>query len=83
MQKNLSSEQLTAIIHSIKDPSALIGWRILVKGVGIGVIISIVKRRFHTTKYTVRFDDGHELDLALRRSRRKGKVPFTFISKVN
>ncbi len=69
------------IKQSAADPKVLIGWRILVKGMGSGTVLSIKKIKFASTKFVVQFDDGTMKYLSLMRSETKGKVPFTLISK--
>lgn len=68
--------------RSIKDPSALISWRIYVDKFGLGTIVGIRRKKFATTKFEVQFDNGQLHKLALKRSSNKGKVPFTLIKKI-
>ena len=70
------------IQKSVTDPSILVGWRIHVDGYGPGIILSIKPKKFSTTRYVVQFDNGQIHALALKRSRRKGKVPFQLIKRV-
>lgn len=65
---------------SVHDPKVLIGWRIFVKGRGNGLVLSIKKVKFSSTKFAVQFENGTIEYLALKRSATKGRVPFTLIS---
>lgn len=64
----------------MSDPAALVGQHIFVEGFGQGTVTGFVKRRFLSLKYVVRFGDGREKSLKLRRSASKGNVPFEFVS---
>lgn len=66
---------------SARSPSVLVGWRVIVKGRGSGLVVEMVKRRFMTTRFKVDFDNGVTEVLALQRSLKKGSVPFILISK--
>lgn len=70
------------VMKSITNPAVLVGYKIFVAEYGEGLITSVVKRKFYTTRYRIRFDDGTEKVLSLKRSQKKGKVPFTLIGKV-
>lgn len=67
--------------QSVGDPKVLVGWRIMVKGIGSGTVLSVKRVKFSTSKFVVQFDTGAMKSLALRRSETKGKVPFTLIGK--
>ena len=69
------------IKQAAHDPKVLIGWRVLVKGLGSGTVLSIKKTTFSSTKFVIQFDDGSIQKLSLKRSETKGKIPFTLISK--
>jgi hypothetical protein len=60
----------------------LIGWKIEVPEYGRGVILDFHKKRFRSTKYRVLFDNQKERLLKLKRSEKKGKIPFTFLEPI-
>jgi len=66
--------------RSLDNPAILIGWRILVPGYGTGVILSLQKKKFKSTKFVVQFESV-TLPLKLQRSKDKGKVPFQLLKK--
>jgi hypothetical protein len=66
-------------IQSVKKPEVLIGWRIEVPEFGRGVVLDYEKKKFRSTKYRVLFDDAKERLLKLKRSEKKGKIPFTLL----
>jgi len=67
---------------SIRDPRALVGWKISIEGYEqTAVVLAALKRPFTTTKFQVQFEDGSVQQLKLKRSASKGKVPFTLIEK--
>ncbi len=74
------------IKRSATEPSALIGYSILVKGHGVGIVRSIVKRRFQPTLFAVEMVDAGEgtevAMLDLRRGAKKGSLPFQVLKKV-
>lgn len=77
---DLSAEE--ALKRSIVDPRVLVGWKIIVEGKEpTAMIMSAVKRKFTTTKYEVRYEDGTTELLKLQRSPQKGNVPFKLLEK--
>jgi hypothetical protein len=70
------------IKESVKNPEVLLGWQINIRGRGVGVILDIKKSLGRTTKFYVRLDNGNMKLLSLKRSDKKGQVPFSLISKV-
>jgi hypothetical protein len=68
--------------QSAADPRVLIGWQILIQG-EIGVVIGIKRYLGRSTKFEVRFENGTISLISLKRSDKKGQVPFSLISKVN
>lgn len=79
-----SQQQYNAILQlSIQKPEVLIGWKIDVPQYGRGVILDFQKKKFRSTKYRVLFDNQQEKLLKLKRSQKKGKVPFTFIEPMD
>eukprot|EP01041_Mallomonas_annulata_P007095 gene7095-14440_t len=79
---DIPSSDHPLIRTSISNPSILLNWRISVPFYGIGVITKVIRKRFRTTLFRVRFDDGSERELALKRSQRKGNVPFQPVNKM-
>lgn len=71
------------ISQSVNNPSMLIGWQINIKGRGVGLILDIKKSLGRTTKYEVQFEDGTVKLLKLKRSSKKGDIPFSLIMKAN
>lgn len=71
-----------AIRQSVVDPKVLVGWRVLVEGYGSGTILSIKRKKFQTTCYVIQFDNGKCLTLALKRSKKKGIIPFSLLRKI-
>jgi hypothetical protein len=71
------------IRKSVTDPSVLVGWRVHAKDYGSGVVLATKKKRFSATKFTIQFENGAIRNLALKRSEKKGEVPFTLLSKLN
>lgn len=67
--------------RSVDNPAILIGWRILVPGYGTGVILSLKKKKFKSTKFVIQFENSSTLPLKLQRSKDKGKVPFQLLKK--
>ena len=78
---NLKSKQ-TALFESVKYPAVLVGWQISVAA-QVGIVLSAEKNVFRSTVYRVQFSDGSTRTLALKRSSKKGKVPFELIRKMN
>lgn len=78
---DMSLSENAVINHSIKDPSVLVGWRIIVKDHGHGIVAHMLKRKFTTTIFVCEFDNGKTEILALQRSVKKGNVPFVLVSK--
>eukprot|EP01038_Epipyxis_sp_PR26KG_P014114 gene14114-18938_t len=78
---NTLVENDVIIRKSVLDPRVLIGWRVLVKGYGIGLILSIQRFNFSSTKFVIQFENGTTLALPLKRSQTKGKIPFSVVSK--
>lgn len=71
------------IRESVTNPGALIGWQINIKGRGVGLILDMKKSLGRTTKYKVQFENGTVKLLSLKRSEKKGNVPFSLITKAN
>lgn len=69
--------------QSVNDPNVLIGWRVLIRGQGTGVILSMKRKKFTTTRFVVQFENGRVEALPLRRSKKKGTVAFTLLSKLS
>jgi hypothetical protein len=65
------------------NPSALIGWKISIKGYGIGVVVGIKKRLGLSTLFKVKLENGNIEMLSLQRAAGKGAIPFTPICKVS
>lgn len=71
------------IMHrSIKHPAVLVGRRIIVPGYGPGIVLSVKKKRFSTTKFAVQFENNKIVSLKLQRSKDKGNVPFQLAHKL-
>jgi hypothetical protein len=68
--------------RSIRHPSVLVGWRIMIPGYGTGLIVSMQKKRFSTTRFVVQLENDQVVVLKLQRSKEKGNVPFQLIRKV-
>jgi len=67
--------------RSLTNPAVLIGWRVLVPGYGTGVVLSLKKKKFKSTKFVVQFENNQTLPLKLQRSKDKGNVPFQLLRK--
>jgi hypothetical protein len=67
--------------ESIHHPEILVGWNVIVKGHGSGLITALEQHRFSGTRYKVQFESGKIESLPLKRSERKGNLPFVMISK--
>lgn len=80
--RNDNNEE-SLIRESVTNPSTLIGWQINMKGRGVGLILDMKKSLGRTTKYKVQFEDGSVKLLSLKRSEKKGNVPFSLITKAN
>ena len=80
-QQHISDNMV--IRKSVADPSVLVGWRVHAKDYGSGVVLATKKKRFSATKFTIQFENGAIRNLALKRSEKKGEVPFTLLSKLN
>ena len=68
--------------ESTIDPSVLVGWHVDVHGRGRGLVKGIKKSFARPTKFIVHFENGSQKLLSLKRSDKKGKIPFTPISKM-
>ena len=66
---------------STKDPSVLVGWQISVQGQA-GLVIAIKKSLGRSTKFEVKFANGTTSFISLKRSDKKGQVPFTLVQKM-
>ena len=64
---------------SIKKPEVLIGWKIEVLKYGRGIILDYEKKKFCSTKFRILFDNKEEKLLKLKRSEKKGKIPFILL----
>lgn len=71
------------VLQSNSDPGVLIGWRVFVRGYGTGKILSMKRKKFTTTKFIIQFESGKVEALTLRRSKLKGDLPFTLLSKLS
>jgi hypothetical protein len=71
------------IRESAGNPSLLIGWQINVKGRVVGLVLDMKKSLGRTTKFKVQFENGTIKLLSLKRSDKKGSIPFSLIMKVN
>ena len=80
--KKLSPTELL-MRESVIHPEVLIGWIVDVKGRGRGLIIDLKKSFGRTTQYVVEFDDCNTKLLRLKRSEKKGNIPFIPVKKVN
>ena len=78
---NLQSKK-TVMDESVKYPAVLIGWQISVAG-EVGTVLSAEKNIFRSTVYRIQFADGSTRTLALKRSKKKGKIEFELIKKIN
>lgn len=72
----------SVVNQSAKNPTVLIGWRILVQGRGTGLVLASEKRKFSSTKFVISFDSGKTLSVSLKRSEKKGREPFILLSKM-
>lgn len=73
----------SVLLESVTNPQVLVGWRINVRGHGTGIVLSMRRKRFQTTRFVVQFETGQIAKLALQRNKKKGTVPFSLISKAN
>lgn len=64
---------------SVKKPGVLIGWKIEVPEYGRGLILDYEKKKFRSTKFRILFDNQQEKLLKLKRSAKKGKIPFVLL----
>jgi hypothetical protein len=79
--KNINHLRVMQLAHD--DPEVLVGWKIFVPSYGNGQIIATKKKKFHTTRYLIQFENYSKLiDLPLQRSKTKGTVAFTLIGKM-
>lgn len=65
--------------RSLLDPGALSGLRVAVAGHGVGIVLGFERKKFRSTRFRVLFDDGKVKLLKLKRSAKKGVVPFTLL----
>lgn len=70
------------IVASVDHPDVLIGWRVLIKGYGAGTIMNMKRQKFKATKFSIQLETGQSVMLPLKRSAKKGTVPFSPIAKV-
>lgn len=82
MNDEIDPDDHPVIQKSVTDPSVLIGWRVFIEGYGPGTILTVKRKKFSTTKFVIQFDNGQIHALPLKRSKRKGKVPFQLIKRV-
>lgn len=68
--------------RSLTRPAILIGWRVMIPGYGTGLILSIKKKRFATTKFVIQLENDQIVALKLQRGKDKGNVPFHLLRKV-
>lgn len=68
--------------RSVTRPAILIGWRVMIPGYGTGLILSIKKKRFATTKFVIQLENDQIVALKLQRGKDKGNVPFHLLRKV-
>jgi hypothetical protein len=79
--KNINHLRVLQLSHD--DPEVLVGWKIFVPSYGNGRIISTKKKKFHTTRYMIQFENYSKLiELPLQRSKSKGTIAFTLIGKM-
>lgn len=79
--KNMMHLQVLEL--SVGNPGILIGWKIFVPTYGHGLILSMKRRKFHTTRFNIQFENyTNIIELPLQRSRQKGSIPFTLIGKI-
>lgn len=78
--EHVSTQQ--TVMDSVENPKVLIGWRVLIKGYGMGIVVSLKKQRFATTQFNIKMENGSKVTLPLKRSAKKGSVPFTLITKL-
>lgn len=72
-----TSIHITNIIRkSAKDPKCLIGWKIAVQNLGVGVVVGVKKRLGMASLFLIQFENGMEQFLSLKRSASKGDVSF-------
>uniref|UniRef100_A0A7R9UC26 Uncharacterized protein n=1 Tax=Pinguiococcus pyrenoidosus TaxID=172671 RepID=A0A7R9UC26_9STRA len=65
------------VMKILQDARQLIGWEVEVEGYGVGIVEETRKRmKGFPTLFRIRFDDGRVESLSLKRSRKKGKIPF-------
>jgi hypothetical protein len=50
-----------------------------VAGHGVGIVLGFERKKFRSTRFRVLFDDGKVKPLKLKRSAKKGVVPFTLL----
>jgi hypothetical protein len=74
-----SSAPTSVIDRSLLDPGALSGLRVAVAGHGVGIVLGFERKKFRSTRFRVLFDDGKVKLLKLKRSAKKGVVPFTLL----
>jgi hypothetical protein len=66
---------------STADPSVLVGKRVVVEGHGEGEVQAVKRFLGRPTEFLVSFDSGKVGQLPLKRSEKKGKVPFSIIDE--
>lgn len=79
--RNISMMGDALMRESCDDPTVLIGWEVEVDGRGKGTIFGIKKTFGRPTRFKVRFEDGAAKLMKLKRSDRKGGIPFTPVKK--
>lgn len=77
----LSKEAVLA--ESIRNPRVLVGWQITVSGLGLGTILATEKTAMRSTVYKVELLRKEVKLIPLKRSPKKGSVPFELIRKIN
>ena len=79
---SVTSISTSAVLdRSLKDPGALSGLRVAVAGYGVGLVLGYERKKFRSTRFRVLFDDGKVKLLKLKRSAKKGVVPFTVLQE--
>ena len=79
---HLDADLPDIIRQSRSNPAALVGWKILVEGRGIGVVKGVRRRLAMSTLFEVKYENGKIDLLALKRGANKGVQNFTPIERV-
>lgn len=79
VSRSPASAPSSVLDRSLLDPGALSGLRVAVAGHGVGIVLGFERKKFRSTRFRVLFDDGKVKLLKLKRSAKKGVVPFTLL----